>query len=63
MNETFVGCLRKFKSHSKDIGLPIRRFGAPKCSEKVEEGAFFYGNGGYIMLGELSIRVIIFNAF
>lgn len=50
MNETFEGCLRKFKLHSKDVGPPTREVGVSKCSEKVENGAFFYGGGGYIRL-------------
>lgn len=59
MNETFAGCLRKFKSHSKELGQPARRFGTFKCSDKVEEGAFFYGNGGFIMLGESLNHVVL----
>lgn len=59
MNETFSGCLRKFKSHSKDLGQPVRRFGTSKCSDKVEDGAFFYGSGGYIMLGELLNHAVL----
>lgn len=50
MNETFVGCLRKIKVHSQDLSQPNRKPGVSRCSEKVEEGAFFYGNGGYIRL-------------
>uniref|UniRef100_A0A2H8TTK7 Laminin subunit alpha n=2 Tax=Melanaphis sacchari TaxID=742174 RepID=A0A2H8TTK7_9HEMI len=52
MNETFIGCLRNFKVNSKDVGSPSRKHGVTKCSEKVEEGAFFHGNGGYIRLLE-----------
>lgn len=49
MNETFDGCLRRLNVQSKDIGTG-RKIGVSKCSEKVEKGAFFYGNGGYIRL-------------
>jgi len=57
MNETFIGCLRNFKVNSKDLGNPSRKFGVSRCSEKVEEGAFFYGNGGYIRLCKLIIII------
>eukprot|EP00102_Acyrthosiphon_pisum_P016424 XP_008187385.2 PREDICTED: laminin subunit alpha [Acyrthosiphon pisum] len=52
MNVTFEGCLRNFKVNSKDLGTPSHKYGVTKCSDKVEEGAFFYGNGGYIRLLE-----------
>jgi len=55
MNVTFEGCLRNFKVNSKDLGNPSRKYGVTKCSDKVEEGAFFYGNGGYIRLCKLII--------
>ncbi|XP_050541070.1 laminin subunit alpha [Daktulosphaira vitifoliae] len=50
MNETFEGCLRRFKANSKELGNPDRKFGVSRCSDKVEGGAFFFGNGGYIRL-------------
>jgi len=49
MNETFEGCLRNFKERAKDVQFS-RKHGVSRCSLKVEEGAFFYGNGGYIRL-------------
>lgn len=53
MNETFEGCLRKFKLHSKDVAHHTGEFGVSKCSEKVEKGVFFYGGGGAIRLSSL----------
>lgn len=50
MNETFIGCLRKIKVHFKELEQPDRKPGVSRCSEKVEKGAFFFGNGGYIRL-------------
>lgn len=57
MNVTFEGCLRNFKVNSKDLGSPSHTYGVTKCSDKVEEGAFFYGNGGYIRLCKLIMLI------
>lgn len=57
MNITFEGCLRNFKVNSKDLVTPSHKFGVTKCSDKVEEGAFFHGNGGYIRLCKLIMLI------
>lgn len=56
MNDTYVGCLRKISMQSKEK-TPDRKYGMTKCSDKVEKGAFFYGNGGYIRLCTCKIKL------
>lgn len=63
MNVTFEGCLRHFKLNSKDLGHASRKVGVTKCSDKVEQGAFFYGNGGYIRLCKLIILTYTLHIF
>uniref|UniRef100_A0A8D8UVI4 Laminin subunit alpha n=1 Tax=Cacopsylla melanoneura TaxID=428564 RepID=A0A8D8UVI4_9HEMI len=48
LNATFKGCLRNLKSSNKLVVDSFNSTGVIPCSEKTEEGAFFYNTGGYV---------------
>lgn len=47
-----IGCLRNFRASSRPAGDPSYIEGTEPCSSKVESGAFFALEGGYIKAGQ-----------
>ncbi|XP_015209136.2 laminin subunit alpha-3 isoform X2 [Lepisosteus oculatus] len=46
-----VGCIRNFKLNDRPMAEPTDNYGVPPCFEgNMESGAYFSGNGGYVVL-------------
>lgn len=47
----FIGCLRGLSLNDQSLVNPSYEVAVEPCSAEVEEGTFFYAEGGYLTLG------------
>ncbi len=52
ITQGFVGCMRSYMLADQEFGDPDRQYHTQPCSGDAESGAFFYHDGGYLILSK-----------
>lgn len=53
VTSSFIGCIANVKVDDEDVGVPVTQLGVQPCSSIRENGAYFYGESGYIKQGRM----------